>query len=291
VHFRLTNLDPVRPANAPEPLERQYLERFAQGEGEQGEILGRGADREFFYMAPLYIEQGCLRCHEQHGYSLGELRGAITIEVPMRESVGVGPPLATHSAMLLAGYGLIFLFFSRLRGDFDNVAFLAEHDGLTGLYNRAAFDSALASEFARSSRGEAPLSLLMLDLDRFKAFNDHCGHLAGDGCLRRVAAAIRDSAQRPGDQVFRYGGEEFAVLLPGTSLDAARTVAERALAAVARAGCRWLDGDVEQVVTTSIGVAVVCGEDADPASLIARADAALYAAKRAGRNCYVLGTD
>lgn len=163
----------------------------------------------------------------------------------------------------------------------------ATTDGLTGLANRRKFDEVLEQEWRRGTRDAKPLSLLLIDVDRFKAYNDRFGHQKGDQVLRSVAAAIAHSAKRPGDLVARYGGEEIVVVLAETPASSAAIVAERVRAAVesmriehpdATAGC----------VTISIGVATAHpGLDDGIASstlLITAADVAVYAAKQAGRN-------
>lgn len=157
-------------------------------------------------------------------------------------------------------------------------------DALTGVSNRRFFDEALATEWRRSARTRTPLSLLMVDIDAFKALNDVLGHQAGDECLHQVAQAIATSVGRASDAVARYGGEEFAVLLPGTDGAGAETLAERIRAAVESRALRhpgWRAGHV----TVSIGVAALHGSDrTTPDALVCAADVALYEAKRAGRN-------
>lgn len=159
---------------------------------------------------------------------------------------------------------------------------LATRDGLTGLANRRCFDDTLHAEWARALRQQQPLSLLMVDVDNFKAYNDANGHLGGDECLKRIARAVA-SEMRANDLVARYGGEEFAVILPNQSLKGAAIVAERIR-------CR-----VEQLqlpstaptrhVTVSIGAATaIAGPDNNASQLVATADAALYRAKHLGRN-------
>jgi diguanylate cyclase (GGDEF)-like protein len=157
---------------------------------------------------------------------------------------------------------------------------VARRDGLTGLFNRRAFDELLVSELQRASRSAQPVSLLLVDVDHFKQFNDRYGHLAGDACLRAVARAIGETANRPTDVAARYGGEEFAVLLPSTDAEGAIQVAERMREAVALQG-----SDSWQPVTISVGATTQWPGDAvDPAGLIDTADNALYEAKDTGRN-------
>ena len=165
---------------------------------------------------------------------------------------------------------------------------LAGQDGLTGLANRRAFDEALAKEHRRTKREKKALSLIMIDVDRFKLFNDCYGHPAGDDCLRRVAAAIAETARRPGDVAARYGGEEFAVLLPDTDEAGAEVIAARILEAVCGLKIRH-DGNINGLVTISAGVACSCPGriHGRPETLIQTADRALYCAKDNGRNAVI----
>ncbi|MDH4656075.1 MULTISPECIES: diguanylate cyclase domain-containing protein [unclassified Pseudomonas] len=161
---------------------------------------------------------------------------------------------------------------------------LSQLDGLTGLYNRRYFDRQLNGEWRRLRRLGAPLALLMLDVDHFKAFNDQLGHQAGDDALRQVAQALQQSLQREGDVACRYGGEEFAIILANTAEDGARHVAERVMAHVAELQIEH-PGSPEGLLTLSIGIAVSDpAREEQPDSLVSRSDAALYRAKHEGRN-------
>ena len=162
---------------------------------------------------------------------------------------------------------------------------MVRQDGLTGLGNRRHFDDMLGTEYRRAMRVGEPLALIMVDVDRFKAFNDLYGHPAGDACLRGVGGALAGALRRPADLAARYGGEEFAVLLPNTDEAGALATAARiqdamGVAAMAHAGSEF------GVVTLSMGVSVLAtgGAGDGPAALVEAADAALYVAKRAGRN-------
>lgn len=168
-----------------------------------------------------------------------------------------------------------------------HLAELAATDELTGLANRRTFTEQLEREWRRAGRGGQPLSLLFIDADRFKPFNDLYGHVAGDHCLRSLADVVGAAVRRPGDLVARYGGEEFVLLLPGTDAAGARSVADKVRAAIAALAIAHAGNDPFGVVTASVGVATElrAGADRDPETLIAGADRALYAAKAAGRNC------
>ncbi len=168
------------------------------------------------------------------------------------------------------------------REQIDDFRFHATVDALTGLFNRYWLDQMLPRQMQRSRADGEPLSLLMIDIDHFKGFNDRHGHLAGDAALRAVARALLDHL-RPNDMAARFGGEEFAVLLPETDRQAARAVGERLRAAVAAAPVVLEDGTPLPSLSCSVGVGEMTPE-ARPRDLIAAADAALYAAKRAGRN-------
>ncbi|MCD2516810.1 diguanylate cyclase [Massilia sp. G4R7] len=159
---------------------------------------------------------------------------------------------------------------------------LATRDGLTGLANRRCFDDTLHAEWSRALRQAQPLSLLMVDVDNFKAYNDANGHLGGDECLKRIARAVA-SEMRANDLVARYGGEEFAVILPNQSLKGAAIVAERIRCRVE--ALQLPSTAPTRHVTVSIGAATaIAGPDNNASQLVATADAALYRAKHLGRN-------
>lgn len=161
---------------------------------------------------------------------------------------------------------------------------IARQDSLTGLANRRMLDECIAKEWARARRECHALALLMCDIDHFKAYNDHYGHSAGDGCLQRIADILRDVVHREGDLVARYGGEEFVVLLPNTELDGARLVAEHLRAALAAAALPHAGSPLGGVITVSIGVAAHRPEGDNDGTLFAEADRLLYLAKQQGRN-------
>ena len=172
----------------------------------------------------------------------------------------------------------------QLQAAYRTMEGLVTVDALTGVSNRRRFDEVLANEWRRNLRDATPLSILFLDVDRFKLYNDTMGHLRGDSCLRQVAESALDIVQRPADLVARYGGEEFAVILPGTPAAGAMDIAEDICEAVRN---RRLPHPASEFgfVTVSIGCAtMVPRPGAGPLELTARADQALYEAKSSGRN-------
>lgn len=156
-------------------------------------------------------------------------------------------------------------------------------DPLTGIANRRRFDEYLQAESRRAAHTGHAMTLLMIDVDYFKGYNDHYGHALGDQCLTRVAAAIQSGLRQPGDLVARYGGEEFACILPDTELDDALRIAERIRGAVEGMAIAHVASSVAPCITVSLGVA-----SGDRATLVETADAALYQAKRQGRNRLVI---
>lgn len=162
---------------------------------------------------------------------------------------------------------------------------LALLDSLTGLANRRQFDIALKNEMTRAARNERSVALLMLDIDYFKQYNDIYGHVAGDQCLQQLGQLLKSMANRPGDLMARYGGEELAIILPDTNLQGAITFAERVLESVRKLQTPH-SGSPQGIITVSIGAcAIVPHPHSDtPLSLIGQADNALYAAKKGGKN-------
>jgi two-component system chemotaxis family response regulator WspR len=162
---------------------------------------------------------------------------------------------------------------------------LSAMDSLTGLANRRRLDEALETFYAAAARGGDSLGAAMVDIDHFKAYNDLYGHLAGDQCLRQVAATIKASLERPADLAARYGGEEFLVVLPDTGASGAAHVAERLRSAVEALGIPHGGSRVAGYVTVSVGHAsIVPSPGGSATDLVHAADRALYAAKGRGRN-------
>ena len=161
---------------------------------------------------------------------------------------------------------------------------LSETDGLTGIPNSRRFDKFLDLEWKRAARNQVSVSLVLMDIDFFKAFNDHYGHLAGDDCLRQVASALRDCARRPGDLIARFGGEEFACLMPETDINGALVAAERIRESIRGLHISHAFSAAGDHVTLSFGVAATVPTIELSSDLIKSADECLYRAKQNGRN-------
>jgi diguanylate cyclase (GGDEF)-like protein len=198
-------------------------------------------------------------------------------------------------ALVVLGVGLfgwVFLYQVRvgeqveadLRNAKEALKLIATHDSLTGLGNRRLFEGALDIEFSRGARQSSSLSLIMLDIDYFKRYNDAYGHVAGDHCLAEVARAVKGCCHRKADLAVRYGGEEFAVLLPDTDIHGAMVIAEQIRRSVMDKNIIH-SGSPSGFVTVSLGCYsfVPTGRDSMEV-FIERADAALYQAKHSGRN-------
>ncbi|MGL6138525.1 MAG: diguanylate cyclase, partial [Planktothrix sp.] len=167
----------------------------------------------------------------------------------------------------------------------------AIEDGLTKLANRRQFDRVLEHEWNRARREGIPLCLFLVDIDYFKQYNDHYGHLAGDVCLQQVAEVLRNVIQRNTDLVARYGGEEFAIILPNTDINGCVHLAEKVRKAVEDLELQHLKSQVSNYITISIGVAgLIPVEGLTPQMLIVQADQALYKAKKTGRNSVFIAT-
>ncbi len=205
-------------------------------------------------------------------------------------------PLRPHYAELIKGYRKLLKQMQRLvrisdtyhhalSSSAEELAWLSSTDTLTGLANRLCLQQHLDREWRICQREKRPLSLMMIDIDHFKDYNDTYGHLQGDECLRLVAGAIKAALARPADLLARYGGEEFVAVLPGVELAGAQVVAERIMDNIRSLGLEHGQSPVCATVTVSIGLAATVPRPGDASSdLIQEADRALYTAKFSGRN-------
>lgn len=238
------------------PRVRQAVAALKCGEAEEAKVIYRTRHRE---KSDIWIETA-LRVTRAPG--TGEIDGVVAISRDMTE----------HK-------------------DLENkLAALAISDGLTGLANRRHFDERLQDEWARAKRDGTPLSLLLIDVDHFKKFNDQYGHQAGDRCLRAVARVLAEQARRPVDLAARYGGEEFVLLLPNTDSEGCEQVGERLREALHEFGMLHALNPPSRRVTVSLGGAtnLPAGSQAECTSLVEAADRALYIAKDGGRDRLVM---
>lgn len=170
----------------------------------------------------------------------------------------------------------------RLQKELEELSF---KDGLTGVANRRMFDSIMEVEWANARRNHQPLSLILLDIDHFKQYNDYYGHLQGDDCLKRVAQALSVAGTRARDFFARFGGEEFVLVLPETDSNAAKQIAERCRNTIFKLQIPHANSTTSQLVTLSLGVGTITpSHDAEPKIFIEAVDRMLYKAKQNGRN-------
>jgi diguanylate cyclase (GGDEF)-like protein len=200
----------------------------------------------------------------------------------------LAPELATLGNAFNSMSSLLALREEELKRANVRLSDLAATDGLTGIANKRQFDEQMDSEWRRACRIGEPVALIALDVDHFKKFNDHYGHLAGDECLQRVATILKRACRRPGDIAARTGGEEFSVLLPGAHIEDAVAIAESIRLAIKTIRIPHDDSETGYV-TASVGVASFTPRpEQSAAALLNAADEALYRAKRAGRNRVVM---
>ena len=199
--------------------------------------------------------------------------------------------LLTSLTVLIALLHEINILYSRAARANGVLEDLARHDAMTALLNRRGLDEAVDREWRRAQRESTTLSVVMIDVDHFKRFNDRYGHSAGDECLRQVAGALLTVIRRPADSAARYGGEEFALLLPRTDRFGAADIARRLRAALAALAIPHADSP-EGVISVSMGIASIAAiEPGGGPALLTAADQALYAAKNAGRNAICSAVD
>ncbi len=216
------------------------------------------------------------------------VRAIHTLIYPPAELMAAGPVqamtfLSIFFLLVVTSFGCVWMVSAYLAEELEQ---LARTDPLTGAMNRLALDETLARELARARRGKQPLSLLMFDLDRFKTLNDRLGHQAGDAALKRVTAVTLQQL-RATDQLARYGGEEFVVILPDADKAHAIDTAQRLRKRVEALNIDRGDG---MILTASYGVSTFPEDGEDQDTLVGRADATMYAAKQAGRNCVMADT-
>ncbi len=290
VKFNITSLKLINPDNAPDPFEQKALLKFERGSTVVWEIDRKAEQPALRYMKPLFIEQPCLRCHKSLGYKLGDIRGGISVSVPLREldqtmktNRVIILSLSTITLGLLLGtsYLMARQLVRRLDAAQEQLREISITDELTGLRNRRYIVERLKEEIKRTKRSAKPLGVIMIDIDHFKQVNDTHGHAFGDAVLKTIARRIRANL-REYDLVGRFGGEEFLVICPEFSFDATSELAER-ICGIIRIKT-ITEGTTEVSATVSAGATILNKDDSNIDAVISRADNALYRAKEQGRD-------
>jgi diguanylate cyclase (GGDEF)-like protein len=350
VSYRLTSLNPVNPQNLPDSFEQIALQRFEKGLTEIFKTVHENGKGIFRYMLPLRVEEACLKCHGFQGYKVGDIRGGLSLNIPMEAeialmhekkqgalTVGIMMLAFTMLTLVLGSHYLIIRPVGRLsefadtglggegklpdallerkdevgalarsmqsssneihdyRNELERLVAertsalekakaqleeLSRTDPLTGLNNRRHLQAEAPKLLSLSRRQKAPVAIMMVDIDRFKNFNDDFGHEAGDRALVHTAILLRKSL-RPYDLLVRYGGEEFLLILPIITLPESEEVAERLRSDVENTPVMVRQKEIP--VTISIGL-YVADDVYDLEEAVNRADEALYRAKNEGRN-------
>lgn len=295
IDFHITSLTPKRPENAADPWEIGALKRFERGEKQFSELTQMRGLPYYRHMQPLMVEKSCLRCHEKQGYKEGDVYGGISVNIPAASinqfiEDRLQKLRITHSVIAAVGLFALSLFrwtqkkMSRRLDKAKSHLHLAYLDSLTMLPNRRYYDVFVRREWKRARRHGYCLSVIMIDIDYFKAYNDNLGHVAGDDCLRNVAKTLKKYFRRSGDLIARYGGEEFCVVA-ACEEGQARQLAEIMRTAVEMMHLEHPASPISKYVTISLGVAGrVPDEYGEFGDMLHQADQALYSAKSAGRN-------
>ncbi len=290
VEFHMISLKNLNPENRPDDFEKRSLKRFEDGEREIWYLDRSGKRPVFRYILPLIVEKPCLSCHSRQGYKIGDIRGGISIRVP---AAGLLAQMRTNRAQIIIdaaatiGILLAILYFLtwklvvRLDDIQKRLTHIAVTDELTGLKNRRFIMEQLDREYQRAVRTGASLSLVIIDIDHFKKFNDNFGHAFGDAVLKAVAQEMQASL-RTYDLLGRIGGEEFLIASPGSTLDDAIGLGERVRERIKNR--KIANRSQEITVTVSAGVTSLGEQDATFDAILARADDALYTAKQQGRD-------
>jgi diguanylate cyclase (GGDEF)-like protein len=299
--FHITSLKPINPVNKPDDFERESLLRFDNGEKERFVETKDNGSTVFRYMAPLYVEEACLKCHRKQGYRLGDVRGGISVtfnidavraHLQHNRWYTIALFLLSTSVLLIIMYRMVASLMHKISVVEEQLRKNAITDVLTGLYNRRHLEDRLATEISRAHRYRQPLSCVMFDIDHFKQVNDTYGHDCGDKVLMAVAKLAKEH-ERASDIVARYGGEEFVMLLPNTASQAAHHVAEKLRKGIAGMQISSADGNAVSV-TASFGVTELPQHTEGgitSSELLSAVDVALYQAKSMGRNRTVVRTD
>ncbi len=293
--FHITSLKPLNPNNKPDDFETNALKSFEGGVKEIYRKDNINGEVHFRYMAPLYVEASCLKCHAEQGYKFGDVRGGISVNYNIDKT----EQILRNNNIIIAALGILILLLlhvviwflvyrmmKRHNRAQKKIKEMAVTDELTGLYNRRYLFRQLSEEINRAVRFKRPLGCIMIDIDYFKRINDTYGHQAGDVVLKIVADTIKANC-RDVDLVVRYGGEEITILSPELDSDGLQVFAERIRKSVEDLKIKLEVGE-EMRVTISLGTTSLnsaqlkqLGNDEE---IIKLADKALYYAKKNGRN-------
>ncbi|MCP4024053.1 MAG: diguanylate cyclase, partial [Desulfobacteraceae bacterium] len=293
--YHITSLKPLNPNNGPDEFERRALNELKFVGQEVFSTFSENGKTDFRYMAPLFVEEGCLACHGKQGYKKGDVRGGISVTFDVskiKQDMFKNNALLTSVSVVASVLLLIVIYYmvTRLAGKLFRAYKLIEElsvlDDLTKIYNRRYFFTRLKEEIERAQRFDLSLSLLFMDIDFFKKVNDTHGHLAGDHVLVAIANLIKQNLRRI-DVVARYGGEEIAVILPETGSDNALIAAEKIRKVIENHA--FDIGDSKKIkITASFGISsldmVASKLSRNPEELVKLADEALYIVKENGRN-------
>ena len=286
IKFHLTSLKPINPDNEPTPWERIALEGFEDSQFKEYCFSRQSNGGELFnFMVPLVTKATCLQCHAKQGYHENEIRGGLSVTFPIQRK-NTNALVLSHLLILCIGLLLIAVFGKKIVQLTESLKKQSYVDGLTQIANRKYFDETLRREWLRCRRTKTALSLIMCDIDHFKLYNDSYGHQTGDCCLKQVAQAMSTTAKRPTDLVARYGGEEFVVILPETSSEGARVLADLLQTAVENLQIPHRTSKTADCITISLGIATMDSQVIAEEKLIEYADKALYASKNNGRNIF-----
>lgn len=295
VRFHITSLNPLRPENKADAWESEALMAFKRGETSRKDIATIGKDRFYRYMAPLKVDDNCTQCHAQQNLRLGENYGGISVSIPaasIDEYIGSRMDQLGFTHIIIGISGLVALLIAyfthqKMTRRLDKAKRhlqLAYLDVLTQLPNRRYYDFFVNREWKRAMRQGYPLSMIMIDIDFFKIYNDKLGHIQGDHCLQQVAKTMRRYFRRAGDLIARYGGEEFCVVAACDD-EQIEQLAEILRKSVEDMQLSHPGSKVSDFVTISLGTAtMVPSESTSFEELLNRADQALYLAKEKGRN-------
>ncbi len=297
--YHITSLLPLNPNNIADDFEKSALSQFEKGKKEIYVTISENENSIYRYMAPLYVEEGCLGCHAKQGYKIGDVRGGISVsfditkmsrQIVTNRVIFIGLSIVISLFLLVVIFFLISRLFRKLSDAYSMIERMSVTDELMQIYNRRYAHIRLDEEIQRSKRYKHPLSLLLIDIDHFKKVNDVHGHQIGDDVLIGVASILKINVRKT-DVIARYGGEEIIVILLEADKSEAYITAEKIRKVIENHSFDF-SGGKKLSVTASFGVSSLdmIPDDTDDKSkqIIKLADDALYTAKKEGRNKVVL---